>query len=220
MHRRPISAQQLYACPLIACLHQRGWELRTVRGRSIDRLTVRASGRVARWFFNSWIFHVIRLVLNYARVYRSWSTLVIALRWCSSALPLTFWNRHISHRSAANAAAHVRISTCNGLNKRRHHNLKSSHEFVTNEFTISQMTLSSPFFDISLRRSLLVGNHEVILKLFRCVPEFHTVDFRHLFKAQHAPIQNAATTRRDFARSGGRNPWWFLTSSLERNLCL
>ena len=25
-------------------------------------VTVRASGRVARWFFNSWIFHVIRLV--------------------------------------------------------------------------------------------------------------------------------------------------------------
>ena len=42
----------------------RGWELGTVRGRSIDSVTVRASGRVARWFFNSWIFHVTRLVSN------------------------------------------------------------------------------------------------------------------------------------------------------------
>ena len=40
----------------------RGWELGTVRGLSIDRVTVRASGRVARWFFDSWIFHVTRLV--------------------------------------------------------------------------------------------------------------------------------------------------------------
>ena len=41
----------------------RDLELSTVRGRSIDRVSVRASGRVARWFFDSWIFHVIRLVL-------------------------------------------------------------------------------------------------------------------------------------------------------------
>ena len=33
-----------------------------VADRSIDRVTVRASGRVARWFFNSGILHVIRLV--------------------------------------------------------------------------------------------------------------------------------------------------------------
>ena len=38
----------------------RGWELGTVRG-SIDRVTVRALGRVARWFFNSWILHLTRL---------------------------------------------------------------------------------------------------------------------------------------------------------------
>ena len=63
MHRRSISAQQLYACPLIACLHQTWLKARYCTWPIIDRVTVRASGRVARWFFDSWIFHVIQLVI-------------------------------------------------------------------------------------------------------------------------------------------------------------
>ena len=55
MHRRPISAQQLYASPLIMPA--------ITYSAAVYRVTVRASGRVARWFFDSWIFYVIRLVI-------------------------------------------------------------------------------------------------------------------------------------------------------------
>ena len=49
--------QQLYASPLVM--------LAITYSAAVYRVTVRASGRVARWFFDSWIFHVIRLVVDY-----------------------------------------------------------------------------------------------------------------------------------------------------------